>query len=740
MTRRRRSLAILLLAAALVFAAAGQLYFLFRREYLWDGVVFHGVAAVCFLLAWRCALPRERKGRTASSASTRLKAWLRAHSVQVALLALGLLLSLTATLLSRTRVWNQTTTDGVILWLLGTVAVVVAAMWSGWNLPRSARGLIDRLRRVDQSTWHEIATVAVLTVLALLLRVMELESVPFTLAGDEAWHGLLARQVLDGELRNPFVIGYMSMPTLFYWLLSWSLRVAGDNVFGLRLPAALAGAATVPALYLFARHLWGRRVALVSAVLLAGYDYHIHFSRLGANNVWDTLFVIVALWALDVGMTSTQPARRTRWLIVSGLVMGLSVFFYTGARLLPLLVSVYVGYFVVRGLGKRRSGCRESGGCEKGDERNTRSPMVGHLVLVGIAFVVAAGPMLGFALAHPDDWNARINQVGIIQSGWLAREAELSGKGVLQTLGEQFLRAAGAFHVFADRTSWYDADRPLLGFLAGILALFGMAWSITHLRNRRYFLLLLWFWSVIVTGGMLTESPPSSQRLVIAIPAVILLVAMGLVQGVRLVQRIFEVDRRWGEWALGLLVLVLTVSSIHFYFVDYIPSRRYGSENGETATMLGHYLRGLGEGEPVYLFGAPRMYWSFGTMTFLAPSARGQDVVEPIDSPPDFVDDDCAAVFIFLPERQAELVWVQQACPDGRTREVRDSAGELRFTAYEVGHLQGKRDSREGACVVRGLASGLGKRHDQAIEPQEPYASHSSHHRMRSGLVLSASI
>ncbi len=177
--------------------------------------------------------------------------------------------------------------------------------------------------------------------------------------------------------------------------------------------------------------------------------------------------------------------------------------------------------------------------------------LIRPLAVIGVALVIVAGPILSFALAHPDDWNARVNQIGIIQSGWLAREPGLTGKSTARILAEQFLRSAGAFHVYADRTVWYGADRPLLGFLAGILALLGMAWAVAHWRERRYFLVLIWFWGVILTGGMLTESPPSSQRLVMAIPAVCLLVAAGLEQTVGLARRLLARAPSPKSWPWG---------------------------------------------------------------------------------------------------------------------------------------------------------------------------------------------
>jgi hypothetical protein len=293
--------------------------------------------------------------------------------------------------------------------------------------------------------------------------------------------------------------------------------------------------------------------------------------------------------------------------------------------------------------------------------------------------------MLSYALSHIDDWNARINQVGIIQSGWLAREPGLTGKSIPYVLAEQFLRAAGAFHVFRDRTAWYGADRPLLGPLAGAFAILGMGWSLLRWRERRYFLILIWFWSVIISGGMLTESPPSSQRLVIAIPAVALFVAIGLERSAALLQRLLgKKGEMWASVVLAAVVVVLVVGSVRFYFLEFTPSRRYGTANGETATMVGNYLRELEPGTAAYFFGAPRIYWSFGTMSFLAPQVDGQDVVEPLDALPDFADTSRSTVFLFLPERVQELSWIKKALPQGDVRNYYDAEGRLRFTIYEV--------------------------------------------------------
>jgi len=674
-TRGRRVGAWLLLVAALALTIQGQRYFFTRPDYAWDGLVLCALGGVCFLAAWRLVSPAQKQAAR-QPWRLALPAWLAHWPIASALLALGVFLALAASLLARDRPLDQSTGDVVLLWALGMVAAALAALVKrpGWGWPAerpNIRAWLAHLAQLDRAAWLEAGAVAGLTLIALLLRIIGLGQVPFAVGGDEAWHGLLARQVLAGQLRNPFAMGYMSMPTLFYWPLSWSLRLAGNNVWALRLPAALAGTATIPILYLFARGLWGRRVALLAAAFLATYDYHLHYSRLGANNIWDALFVLLALWALDRGLApepeGPQARGREQWrsFIAAGLIMGLSVYFYTGARLLPILTLIYAGYVCIR--------------------RRGRVERLGlHLGLLALALLIAAAPMLAYARVHPDQWNARINQVGILQSGWLVREAELTGKGVPQLLAEQFLRAAGAFNVFPDRTVWYGADRPLLAFGAGVLAVLGMAWALAHWRRRGNFLLLIWFWAVIVTGGMLTESPPSSQRLVIAIPAVAILVALGLERTVHLGSHLLTLPRVWERVALVLLIVALGAANVRYYFLEFSPLRRYGGENGETATMMGNYLRDREAGTTVYLFGAPRLYWSFGTMPFLAPAAVGYDVVEPLTAPPT-LDPSLPAVYLFLPERAGELAFVQQTLPGGRVVEFRDPAGRLRFVAYEHG-------------------------------------------------------
>ena len=87
--------------------------------------------------------------------------------------------------------------------------------------------------------------------------------------------------------------------------------------------------------YLLVRLLFSRGLALLVALLLAGYHYHLHYSRLGLNNIADPFFVAWALYFLVVGW---QGNRRWAWAF-SGVLAGLAFFFYTGGRQVPVILA-----------------------------------------------------------------------------------------------------------------------------------------------------------------------------------------------------------------------------------------------------------------------------------------------------------------------------------------------------------------------------------------------------------------
>jgi 4-amino-4-deoxy-L-arabinose transferase-like glycosyltransferase len=494
----------------------------------------------------------------------------------------------------------------------------------------------------------EILWLLVLTGLALVLRVVVLDTIPATFSGDEGEMGMVARAILSGELREPFVTSWMSHPTLWFFAQALSLRTFGNTVFGLRTLSALVGVASVPAMYVFARLLYGRSIAIAAAALLAVYHFHVHFSRLAVNNIVDPLVALLVFTAFLHGCKT----RSAFSFAVAGVMLGVGQHFYMGARLLPLIVlAVLIQQLVM--------------------DRQWLLSLRWHLALLAPGFLLGLGPLLGFFLAHPQDFAARIALVGIFQSGWFAQQ-QASGLTNLQILAAQARNAFGAFTYQPDRGPFYDPHMALLDSASSVLFLFGLLVTIRRARRLDAALILAWLLGVPIFGGMMIVSTPESQRYIIAAPALCLLIALGLQQIVAAAGWALSVAGRQVYIISAIVIILLAGWNLHFYFAEYTPRNTYGGVNSETAEAVALYLHEQRDPVFAYFFGAPRLFYNNGTIRFIASGIRGSDVGATIqmadELPP--LPDGLRPIFIFIPERADELRAIQERYPLGSLRRV----------------------------------------------------------------------
>ena len=541
-------------------------------------------------------------------------------------------------------------------WVLSFLLYVLALV------PPSQQPVARWRTRLATVRMRVVLGLVALLLLALALRLVALGSIPFTLGGDEASQGLEAMRVLEGEIRNPFSTGWLGVPTLSFFYNGLSLRLLGRTVTGLRLPWALLGAVTVPIAFLLLRRLWGGLLALAAAVLLATYHYHIHYSRLGSNQVADAFFVALALWFL---YRALDQRRQSDW-IITGAVGALALYFYAGARFTAVVIVAVLLFTFLRS--PRRFWPRYG---------------TGILAMLG-AFLLVGAPIIQYALRFPDEFNARINQVAIIQSGWLERELA-AGRFLLPVLWDQFRRAALAFNYYPDRTIWYGLRQPLLDPFFGVLFLLGLGYATLAMwrrgREERLAPLVIWWWGGILIGGMLTESPPSTQRLVSLTVPVCFFIVLALWRIIEVAHAaLVDVPRRW---LLAAGVLAFAVVSLDTYFLDFTPQRIYGGHHAELATELAPLLRELDDKYQTYFLGAPWMYWEFATIPYLAPQMEGEDILKPLSAPPSqaLIQSGEGALFVILPERRDELPYVRQTFPAGDVRDVRATATDNRLLA-----------------------------------------------------------
>ncbi|MCI0399423.1 MAG: glycosyltransferase family 39 protein [Chloroflexi bacterium] len=411
-------------------------------------------------------------------------------------------------------------------WLV-TVIVVAAVLLSGAGRPPLAPG---------RHWWW----LAALLLAAFVLRAALLEIIPGGLHVDE--YGVAdfsLRHIFYQPLQtiNPFRTGPASQPILYHYLVRLFLAVAGQSITGLRLSSAVAGALGVLATWAMVAVFDNRRTAVFAAVLMAGYHFHLHWSRIGLNNIWDTLWAPLMLAAFAWGW-------RRRWsggAVLAGLALGFSQYFYAGSRLGALLLAVVLFQL-----------WRE----QPLEERDARRLLV-HGGKLGLMAVCVAAPLFLFALREPGPF---FNRAGVA-FGWRPETMVMVTGNPPRPLAYawyQLWRSAGAFVAVPDVTGFYGPNVPLLIGLAAPLFVIGLLWAI----YKGYTLPVLWVALTVLLGGVLLADPPGSSHYVVVIPAICWLVAMPL---------------NWlaenGQRRLAILFLVaIVLTDLAFYFGVYVPS------------------------------------------------------------------------------------------------------------------------------------------------------------------------
>lgn len=507
----------------------------------------------------------------------------------------------------------------------------------------------------------DILLVLAIFIFAFALRGSYTDKYPTTFSGDEASAGLSAVDFITGKANNLFSMGWFSFPSLFYAIESFSIRLFGQTPQALRYFSALGGAATVAALYWLLRTMFNRTYAFFGSLLLAMSHYHIQFSRIGLQNIWDGFFTIVALAALWHGWKKGWRGG----FIICGLALGLGQYFYVSFRAVPVIILVWV--LIAAPFNWRQF--------------KQRFPDL--LLAAWIALLVYL-PLALFFLKHPQEYYAPLQRVTVFE-GWLTEQATQRNIPEWQVLWQQILLTAKGI-IIEPLQHWYNMGKPMLLPLSAALFLMGLVWGILFF-DLRHLLILLPTLVTILAGGF-SRDAPASQRFILIAPTAAFYIAYPLVQSAEIVGHHW---RRWRKIAIlvGLLVVsLLGAIDINFYFNQVFNTYLLGGANTETGNILGNYMK-THENEQIYFFGWPRMnYASIAVVPYLAPQITSEDVIdvmEPLTAPPTWPITR-KTIFIFLPNRYADLEWVKQQYPNGITEQL--SGGVLKkqeqFTTYQV--------------------------------------------------------
>ncbi len=528
--------------------------------------------------------------------------------------------------------------------------------------------------------WHLLILLAIV-LLAAALRLYRLDALPPGLYHDEAYNGLDALALLRGEPRPLFhevweqvafadkvdtlphgrfpifFVGNYGREPLFYYLLALSLALVGTSPLAIRLVPALAGVLVVPAVYWLARELLagdetarGRRVALLAAMNVATWYWLVHFGRFGIRPMLLALFAALTFACLLRGL---RTGRKLAW-AAGGLWLGLSLYTYTPARMLPLAV---LGWLAVVAWTERSF---------------VRRRWPEWATLASVTAIVAA-PLTAFFVRYPE---------------WIwfrAQYVATDAVGVeVESLGEMLVGNVGlilrAFFWIGEKHLRHNLPgRPMLDPVQTIWFLLGLALAVrqiigcfTHHATRDpahasrftfHALLLVWL-PVMLLPTYLTSDAPHFGRAIGITPAVAVLMALGM-------------DRAWAwargrrleTWATGLVLaaslLYTGLRTTHDYFVRWAGHPNLKDAFQVDFVALGTYAQALPPDETVYMTPPTEEY---ATILF-ALGGREKDRIKSFASAAGAVPagrEDRATTYLIRPGDETALPLLERRLPQGQ--------------------------------------------------------------------------
>jgi 4-amino-4-deoxy-L-arabinose transferase-like glycosyltransferase len=542
-----------------------------------------------------------------------------------------------------------------IAWLC-SVGIGLLATWSTGLHPGWRARLVNRVH----AHRRELALLLAIALFALVVRTIGLSAHPYPWSGDEVSVAREAARIVNGESTMFFHTGWSGQPYWSFVPTAVIQALLGNDIFPTRLTSVLIGTGAVVAVYLVGRTFFDGLIGTMAAAFLATLPYHVHFSRLGFQNILDSFMSSVVVWLAARAAQSDDP----RFYYSAGAAAGLTLYSYPGTRLALVLAVVTLLYWSM----KEPTGWRGR-----------------HLLLFAAGATISAAPQALFFALEPAQFLTRLGQEGILLNGWLSAQAAATGASVPRILFDQFSTTLLTFVALPAWGHTFNSPYPYLSLAESLLALAGMATAFAWLLTPRHFILLIWFWSVILFAGVLTMDPPASTRLLMTTPVAAILMAVGL-------RTILEQARSRGLLTGRMLVpaatvVVVAIASVNvqFYLVEYRRNMYFQDANGEYAMEVALMARDLGENAQIYVLGGPRVFSSFPTLRYMAAHA----------APADLTADKLAGLelpagkrsgFFATPENHALLEALRQKYPGGSGGVVhrKGRPGQILFEYYLV--------------------------------------------------------
>ncbi|OGI17553.1 MAG: hypothetical protein A3J63_04130 [Candidatus Moranbacteria bacterium RIFCSPHIGHO2_02_FULL_40_12b] len=431
---------------------------------------------------------------------------------------------------------------------------------------------------------------AAIVLSALFLRLYKINYIPAGLYPDETVNGTDAILANDTGNYEWFYTNNYGREGLFMNLISFSIRIFGNTILGLKIWSIIFGTLTVLGVFLLAKELFKNswRAGIVASYFTAFSFWSINFSRISFRANMLPFILVFSFYFLFRGIRT----KKFHDFILSGLIFGIGLHTYIAFRLAPAIPIVLLAALVMT----KKSFFKEHWK---------------FIMVFLVSFLITASPMLIDFWKHPDHFSSRTGAVSIFSP-------EIN-KGHPIKLFVKTLGLSLAKYNFWGDQNWrhnyppYPILQPAVGvsFLIGFLYLIVKTIELLFLRFRDkirdeklhiYIFLLSWFFVMLAPEFLTEEGLPHALRSIGTLPAVFIISAIPVLW-------IFWKIEKMGYQAKIVTLSILTIAFVSIpifettkYFFFWAKNPNQHGQFDERYKNIAIYFNNLPDGVNKYVF------------------------------------------------------------------------------------------------------------------------------------------
>jgi len=407
-------------------------------------------------------------------------------------------------------------------------------------------------------SWSLWGIVAIL-LLGAFARLVAFGDAPAGLQHDELYDALDGVSIVE---RGNFQLYYpdnQGREGGYMWLNAISALFLGRNTLMVRFSSFVLDMLMLALLYRVGAGMFNKRVALIAVGFAAVSFWTISMARIGLRPVLLPPVVLGIWWGFIILF---RPSTNPRWRVatLTGGLLGFALYTYTSSfALYPAIILFCGAMFIFK--------------------RKILFNRWRELLIMGILALILMLPMIAI----------RLSPEGGTRLGAVTRPLDDFRKGLPNELISNGIRLAGMPAFFGDPEWRYNvAERPLFLAPIGILVYVGMIAILFTIRKNPFSALLLALLLLGLTPSLVTTSAPSWIRVVLALPSVMLCLAVGIDSVGKLFRSNYQTAIVWGI-AIGCIIIT-AITDWRAYFVVWANHPEVMSIYRDDLEQLGTFL------------------------------------------------------------------------------------------------------------------------------------------------------